>query len=117
MVHSRVAVCLLQRQLRNKDEKDLVIDRTPAKMRRVFKSLLTAMSLQSLRLNWYSLRRGGATWFFLSTGSMERTLVRGRWQSAATARLYIQDATAEVTNLKLTKEQHELLALASRKLL
>ena len=46
------------------------------------------------RCNWkpYSLRRGGVTTDFLHHGQLDRTMVRGRWASAKTARLYIDDA-------------------------
>lgn len=35
----------------------------------------------------YSLRRGGATWLFQCTGSMEVSLLKGRWASTRVARL------------------------------
>lgn len=45
----------------------------------------------------YSLRRGGATWLFQATGSMETALVKGRWSSTKVARLYISDAPESST--------------------
>ena len=53
----------------------------------------------------YSLRRGGATFDFLMHQSMERTLLRGRWSSTSTARIYLQDTIATVASLSLTPVQ------------
>ena len=39
----------------------------------------------------YSLRRGGATADFRHDGSMEKTLLRGRWGSTGAARNYVQE--------------------------
>ena len=49
-------------------------------------------------LDWrpYSLRRGGATAHFLQFGSLDKTAVRGRWQSTRTARLYIRCRGARI---------------------
>jgi hypothetical protein len=58
---------------------------------RVFRSLFQALvelfGLEGL-LTVYSLWRGGASWDFLQHQSMERTLLRGRWQSTSSARIY-----------------------------
>ena len=49
----------------------------------------------------YSLRRGGATWYFTTTGSMSRTTVHGRWGSERTARIYIDGAMAQLAKARL----------------
>jgi hypothetical protein len=41
----------------------------------------------------YGARRGGATWYFLETSSLDATLARGRWATSKTARSYIDDGT------------------------
>ena len=50
----------------------------------------------------YSLRRGGATWVFQQTGSMEVALVKGRWSSSRVARIYISDALSYLPGLTFT---------------
>ena len=45
------------------------------------------------RLMTYGARRGGATWYFLETSSLDATLARGRWATSKTARSYIDDGT------------------------
>ncbi len=51
----------------------------------------------------YSFRRGGATWHFLSGGKLEETLLRGRWQSFSTVRIYLQDAAATLIQLQISR--------------
>ena len=53
----------------------------------------------------YSLRRGGATFSLLLHGSMDKLLLRGRWSSTSTARIYIQDTIATVSQLNLAPLQ------------
>ena len=50
----------------------------------------------------YSIRRGGATWDFLAHGCVQRTMLRGRWQSLRAARLYVQDGAAALTEVQLS---------------
>ena len=83
-------------------------------VRRRLKALVEAVRLEDLGVQWYSLRRGGATAFFMHTGSMEKTLLRGRWQSSATARLYLQDALAAVVDLQLGGAQVAFLRYLAR---
>ena len=51
-----------------------------------------------------SLRRGGASWDFLQHGQIDRTLDRGRWQHAKTAKVYVQTAVAEAADLALSAQ-------------
>eukprot|EP00438_Fugacium_kawagutii_P031108 Skav214914 [mRNA] locus=scaffold2073:21626:30504:- [translate_table: standard] len=57
----------------------------------------------------YSLRRGGATADFRAHGQMERTLIKGRWGSTQSARIYIQEGLSALVKLQLRKEQAQLL--------
>eukprot|EP00438_Fugacium_kawagutii_P023130 Skav208787 [mRNA] locus=scaffold931:260209:264566:- [translate_table: standard] len=75
-----------------------------------FARLLTFFKVEHLQFRCYSLRRGGATAFFKATGSMERTLIRGRWQSIAVARLYLCDALAQLPDLTATPQTKKLVA-------
>ncbi len=56
--------------------------------RKRFSELCSKFHVVHLGFRPYSLRRGGATAFFMSTGLMERTLIRGRWSSSSVARIY-----------------------------
>ena len=112
VINSQVAVRWLMKACRGRSADELLLSQGPDNFRKCFKLLLSAFSLESDRLNVYSLRRGGATWDFLSHQSMERTLLRGRWTSTSSARVYLQDAVAMVAHLKLSAQQ-TLLAHAA----
>ena len=49
----------------------------------------------------YCIRRGGATWHFTTHQSYDSIQALGRWASAKTARLYINQATSEIGLLSL----------------
>ena len=48
---------------------------------------------------------------------MEKTLVKGRWESASTARIYIQDAAAQAGQLALSTEQVDKMTEAAKRLM
>jgi hypothetical protein len=53
-----------------------------------FAETLEELGLSSFEFRPYSLRRGGATFWFAKHGSFDRLLVQGRCQAAKTARIY-----------------------------
>ena len=116
VVESKLAVQSLQRACKGKHRNDLLLARGARVFRTLFKALIDLFELEGL-ITVYSLRRGGASWDFLQHQSMERTLLRGRWQSTSSARIYLQDATAMVTYLKLSGPQQQLATAASKLLL
>ena len=129
MVRSRLAVTLLAaaskqrasergRTERGSDislSEERVLGMSPAAFYRVFAEIRSLLELDNRKLTLYSWRRGGASADFRGHGSMETTLLRGRWASVRTARLYVQDAVAEATTLSLTPAQRaRCLQLARR---
>ena len=108
IVESSVAVRFLRLALNGKMPGQLMLQMTPSRFRTAFQ-LLKAFFNVTDNLAPYSLRRGGATWDFLKHGSMERTLLKGRWQSNSSARIYLTDAVAAVALLRLTPQQEKLL--------
>ena len=63
--------------------------RSAQSFRTQFRSYCSRFDLLQHNFRPYSLRRGGATWLFQSSGSMELALVKGRWSSSRVARIYI----------------------------
>ena len=57
----------------------------------------------------YSLRRGGAADFFRTTGSLERTAVRGRWTNVRTARFYLDEAARQLRETRIPPECSQLI--------
>ena len=63
---------------------------------------------------WYSVRRGGASYDFASHGLMERTLLRGRWESVKSARVYVNEALACSVAASLSLKARMSLRLAAK---
>lgn len=61
------------------------------------------LDLSSYRYLPYSLRRGGATWFFANSGSFSQTMMRGRWQHLKTCKLYIAEAQLALSQVALPR--------------
>ena len=74
---------------------------SPAKWRSLFNQSLESLHLQRFDFRPYSLRRGGATWWFNRHHSLDQILLQGRWQAPKTARIYINDGLAVLAELQL----------------
>ena len=72
---------------------------SPQTFRYRFNHLLHRLGLISHGFRPYSLRRGGATFLFQQTGSMEVALLKGRWNSPQVAKVYIMDGLSHVPNM------------------
>eukprot|EP00435_Cladocopium_sp_Y103_P026303 s2664_g6.t1 len=66
---------------------------TPTQFRQFWGALIEVFGFSPDDYSPYGLRRGGATWYFLESGSMDATLHRGRWACGRTARQYIDQGT------------------------
>ena len=83
-----------------------------ALFRNWFNRSLKRLSVEYLEFTLYSLRRGGATFFFQSTGSLDLAVVRGRWENSKTARIYITEGLALLAGLSLTPSTRVLIQQA-----
>ena len=94
-------VCLrLQSWIRSHPQQPL-ISVSPETWRRRFKAALSALGLEALQFQPYSLRRGGATFWFNKWHSLGQVCVLGRWQSLSSARLYLNEAVALLGEIKM----------------
>ena len=75
-------------------------NKSPEAFRKTFYRTCQFFDVTHLGFRCYSLRRGGATAFFQNCGSMERTLLRGRWSSSNIAKIYLCDALSQLPTLK-----------------
>ena len=75
---------------------------TPSVWRKMFNDTLETLNFEAASFRPYSLRRGGATFWFKKWGSLDRLLLLGRWHAAKTARIYINEGLAVLANLRLT---------------
>ena len=53
----------------------------------------------------YSFRRGGATHFYRTCGNLGALTTRGRWSDQKTARIYVDEAVAEIALVKFNPKQ------------
>ncbi|CAK0795565.1 unnamed protein product [Prorocentrum cordatum] len=76
----------------------------------LFRSGLQQIGRRHLALSPCSLRRGGATHEFLLSGDLSKVMLRGRWSSAGTAKIYIQDGAAIIAEMMLQDRARSTLA-------
>lgn len=69
--------------------------------RGLFSTTLEACGFASFGLRPYSLKRGGATFWFHQHGSFDRLMVDGRWQSLKIARTYVNEGLAVLAETTL----------------
>eukprot|EP00435_Cladocopium_sp_Y103_P065369 s173_g27.t1 len=73
----------------------------PHTWRKNFAAALSALHLEKWEFRPYSLRRGGATFWFAQHGSLDRILLQGRWMAAKTARTYLNEGLAVLTEIDI----------------
>lgn len=112
VVESVLACQLLRQAIQTIPPSHHLLSMSPYRFRTLFKNLVAHFQLSGA-FGLYSLRRGGATFDFLRHNSMERTLLRGRWSSSSTARVYLQHTVAAVYQLELSPLQRAHLHLAA----
>lgn len=95
--------------LLNKLPGDLLLVGSHGEFRSFFKGLCDTLQLQSWNFKPYSLRRGGATHHFRTQGQLSRTIVRGRWNSARAARVYINDGIAALAAFQFPQKTLDTL--------
>lgn len=114
-IDNPLALEMLQAVVKIKREQNL--DRVPiwTKSAQNFRNVLAhhikRFDLQNHKFRPYSLRRGGATFLFQSTGSMETALLRGRWASNKVARIYLSDGLSFLPGLRFSGKAKEMLEL------
>lgn len=81
-------------------------------MRSRYKTLLLESKLPE-GFSFYPLRRGGATHAFRMSNNLSTVCLVGRWSHEKTARIYITDALAQLTDISLEpRVRTKLLQLA-----
>lgn len=81
---------------------------SPQKWRTLFNQALEALKLEAFGFRPYSLRRGGATWWFSKHHSLDQILLQGRWQAAKTARVYLNEGLAALAEMKIPTNHRSL---------
>ncbi len=84
------------------------LTQAPGAWRGMFSSCLSSLKIDGFGFRPYSLRRGGATWWFGKHHNLDRILIQGRWQAAKTARTYINEGLAILAQLQIPVTDHRL---------
>ena len=101
---------LLRRVMEGLAAGERLMDTTEKEFRQEFSRILKELGLERMAYKPYSMRRGGATEDFREHGSMDRSLLRGRWKSAPAARQYILEGVEMYVRLARSAKE-ELLVL------
>ena len=85
---------------------------SPQTWRELFSSTVEDLGFKEFSFRPYSLRRGGATFWFQQHGSLDKILIQGRWATQRTARIYLNEGLALLSELTLpwTKSNKKFLS-------
>ena len=103
---------LIARFIQTKQPGDSIIERVPQAFRRCFRQLVDGLSLNNLLLKPYSMRRGGATSLFRGTNSLDVVVLKGRWATQRTARIYVNTSLQDIAAHSITSEAENEMSQA-----
>jgi len=98
-------VLILLTLWKSSNTKGLPLILKQANFRAIFNRHVCSLGFAPSHYKPYSLRRGGATLLFKVTQSYDHVAQRGRWLHTRTAKIYINEAQAELAAQKLTPAQ------------
>ena len=98
---SVVDVCRRLAQWKTSTPPGSLLVASPTQWRKSFSDALKALHLETWEFRPYSLRRGGATFWFSKHGSLDRILLQGRWMAARTARVYLNEGLSVLTEMNI----------------
>ena len=67
----------------------------------IFNQCLSELNIGEPGFRPYSLRRGGATFWFQKHQNLDRILIQGRWHTQKSARIYLNEGLAVLSQMKL----------------
>ena len=92
---------LLVKQWMNKAAPATPLARSPAQWRALFAQCLQDLKLTQYEFRPYSLRRGGATFWFSKHQSLDQILVQGRWHTQKSARIYLNEGLSVLASMRI----------------
>ena len=84
---------------------------SPQAFRETFRRYLGFFRVANLSFKPYSMRRGGATLLLQEGVPLDVILLRGRWRSLAVARIYLEDALAQIPQMRIPPPDFERILL------
>ena len=88
---------------------------TMAQFYSFFRVMVHTLDLTDFNIKAYSVRSVGATWEFQYHNCLPRTLERGRWQHAKTARVYLTEGLMAWQSSSMTKKTLSQLKRLARR--
>lgn len=88
---------------------DYLWPHSPQRFRDLWHSVVKYFELEKFHVIPYSMRRSGATAAHQNGVSLDHLLVRGRWKSISTARIYLDEALLELGNATFSRKTTRLL--------
>ena len=101
LIYDKAIIQFCGRLLRTMDDKESLLGMKFRQLAYNITELAGFFGCSDRSLTPYCIRRGGATWHFTTYQNYDSTQALGRWSSAKTARLYINQATSEIGFLNL----------------
>ena len=115
-VDDDLLLALLARLVANKRGTDLLFAGTSSQFRKLWEWGIAQLLLDVTRFHPYSMRRGGATWDWMTYQDAGRLCMRGRWGSIKTAKIYAVEGQRLFDKANLTQAQIALQNSWARRL-
>ena len=104
-----LVLTLVRARLSQLSSGELFCGHSPKGSRSLLYDILNFLEIADNGFKWYSLRRGGATYFFSMHGSMDMCLYRGRWDHSRTAKIYITNGILALSEIEFSDRQRSLM--------
>ena len=104
-VEAVALVAMAQECRRSMKKARLFFPDGPTSLRDTFQRLLRRLHFPVGSYQPYTLRRGGATWFYQTTLGLDATVTRGCWSCQKTARQYVDSGTMQLAHLTWSPKQ------------
>ena len=102
-------VCSLLFEVKRFSPDGSLVQCTPNMFRAKLVRFCQFLELGPCQFTAYSIRRGGASFAFANGEPFDQLLLRGRWQSVKTARIYLDTGRASLVQLSLPQRCERLL--------
>ena len=109
VIANPLAGALLRAAVTGQPKGSFLLRRPVAEFRKHFQTLMWELGLAHFKFQPYSLRRGGATQVFRNTGSFDNVSELGRWGHVATARIYINEGLATLSQITIAPNHAQVL--------
>lgn len=97
-----VKVCQLLKHLSSQSHSEFLWPGSTSVFRKQLREILSFLDLPQDSFSAYSIRRGGATHAFSEGVPMDQLVIKGRWQNAKTARIYLDSGRAALVQLQFS---------------